>query len=109
MQCSRTVESDAKKTCCHLGERLPRPLSQIPRVLFSLDLLYFRCDVPTIRQRIFSETPPETNVSVNFCLVLLHVDGRKANFFENDDVLASDFAPDKKSLLPPCLAIFSVF
>lgn len=91
-------------------------LSQIPRVLFSLGLLHFRSDVPSIwepgtgyRQRIFSETPPETNISVNVISGTFICGRTKTQFFENDDVLVSDFAPDKKCLLPPCLAIFWYF
>ena len=52
-------------------ERVPRTLHQIPPVLFSLGLFYFR-DVPTIwepgtgyQQSIFSGTPSETIILVN--------------------------------------------
>jgi len=80
-------------------EGAPPPFPETARLTFA--------DVPTIREPgagyrhcIFSETPPEKNIFVNV-ISRTHVDRRKRIFFENDDVLVSDLAPDKKSLLPP--------
>lgn len=89
-------------------ERMPHPLSQIPRFLFSLDLFYFRGRSYYLRAwrrlatlHVFRNASREEH----FCKRYFPYScGRtKTDFFENGDVLVSDLAPDKKCLQPPWL------
>lgn len=80
-------------------ERVPRPLSQIPRVLFSHGLFYFHGRPYSLRAwhrlptlHLFRNASREEY----FCKRYFpYSSGQtKTDFLENDDVLVSDLAPD---------------